>query len=61
MAFNQSEYFLKYSKEHYKQFKVYLKKEDFEKLELLLKEKGLTKAQFLRDSIENLTNKKKCI
>lgn len=43
-----------YNKEHYKAFKVDLKKEELELLEKKLKEKGITKAQFLRDAIKNL-------
>lgn len=52
--FNQSKYNQKYNKEHYKAFKVDLKKEELEQLEKLLKEKGITKAQFLRDAIKKL-------
>ena len=49
--FNQAKYIQQYNKEHYKTFKVDLKKEEFDKLEQLLKEEGLTKAQFLRNAI----------
>ena len=52
--FNQLEYKLKYSKEHYKVFKVDLKKEEMEELNKLLEKHKLTKAEFLRQSIENL-------
>lgn len=52
--FNQPKYIQKYNKEHYKSFKVDLKKEEWEQLEKLLKEKGLTKAEFLRDAIKKL-------
>ena len=49
--FNESKYKQQYNKEHYRTFKVDLKKEEFDKLEQKLKELGLTKAQFLRDAI----------
>ena len=52
--FNQFKYTQEYNKEHYKPFKVDLKKEELEQLEKLLKKKGLTKAQFLRDAIQKL-------
>lgn len=49
MNFNQSKYIQEYNKEHYKTFKVDLKKEEFDALEKYLKSKGMTKAQFLRE------------
>ncbi len=49
--FNESKYKQQYNKEHYRTFKVDLKKEELDKLEQILKELGLTKAQFLRDAI----------
>lgn len=49
--FNESKYKQQYNKEHYRTFKVDLKKEELDKLEQLLKELGLTKAQFLRNAI----------
>lgn len=49
--FNESKYKQQYNKEHYRTFKVDLKKEELDKLEQMLKELGLTKAQFLRDAI----------
>ena len=52
--FNQVKYIQQYNKEHYKTFKVDLKIEEMEKLEKILKEKGMTKAQFLRDAIKKL-------
>lgn len=45
-------YKVKYNKEHYKVFKVDLKIEEAEELERILKEKKLTKAQFLRNAIK---------
>lgn len=52
--FNQSKYIQQYIKEHKKRFACDLNKEEFEELEKLLKEKGLKKVEFLRNSIENL-------
>lgn len=55
--FNQSEYIKQYNKDHYKTFKVDLKKEELEELNKLLKKKKMTKATFLRQSIEKLKKK----
>lgn len=52
--FNQKQYIIDYNKEHYKAFKVDLKVEELEELEKILKEKGLTKAQFLREAIDRI-------
>ena len=52
--FNQLEYKMKYSKEHYKVFKVDLKKEEMEELN---EKHKLTKADFLRNSINELKKK----
>lgn len=55
--FNKQEYIQEYNKAHYRAFKVDLKIEELEELNNLLKEKGLTKAQFLREAIERLKKK----
>lgn len=55
--FNPTKYKQEYSKQHYKTFKVDLKVEEMEQLNKLLKEIGLTKAQFLREAIQNLKKK----
>ncbi len=55
--FNQSKYIKEYNKQHYKAFKVDLKKEELDELENLLNKKGITKAQFLRDAINELKKK----
>lgn len=47
-------YIQKYNKEHYKAFKVDLKKEEFAKLEKLLKKHNFTKAGFLRLAIKKI-------
>ncbi len=57
--FNQQQYIKEYNKEHYKTFKVELKKEEKEELDELLKKLGITKAAFLRDAIKNLNETKK--
>ena len=57
--FNQSKYTQNYNKEHYKVFKVDLKKEEHEELENMLKEDKKTKAEFLRESIKKYKEKRK--
>lgn len=55
--FNQQKYKQEYNKEHYKTFKVDLKVEEWLELESILKSKGVTKAQFLRNAIKALKKK----
>lgn len=50
----KSEYDKQYKKDNYKQFKVYLKKEEKEELDDLLKEKNINASTFVRLSIEAL-------
>ena len=58
--FNQIKYIQQYNKEHYSTFKVSLLKEEMEELNYILKERNMTKADFLRVAIKNLKiNKKK--
>lgn len=52
--FNATKYKQKYNEEHYKIFKVSLKYEDNEKLDNFLKNMKLTKAEFLRRTINDL-------
>lgn len=52
--FNQQKYIQEYNKTHYKTFKVDLKVEEMDELSNLLKKYKLTKAQFLRNSIDKL-------
>lgn len=52
--FNQNKYIQEYRKNKKKQFNVDLNKDEAEELEQLLKEKELTKAQFIRNAIEEL-------
>ena len=54
VKFNQKEYILDYKKKNYKKFVVDLKIKDFDELEEILSERNLTKAQFLKNSIEEL-------
>lgn len=56
--FNQLEYIKEYNKEHYKAFKVDLKKEELDNINKLLKENKMTKADFLRLSIKALKDGK---
>ena len=55
--FNQSKYIQEYRKENKKQFNVDLNKEEAEELDRLLKEKGMTKVEFVRKAIEELKKK----
>lgn len=57
--FNLNKYKQQYGKEHYKVFKVDLKKEESEELENMLKEDNKTKAEFLRESIEKYKETRK--
>lgn len=56
--FNQQKYIQQYNKEHYKAFKVDLKKEELDNINMLLKEKNMTKAEFLRLAINALEDNK---
>lgn len=55
--FDKVKYDIAFHKQYYSQFRVDLKKEEMEELDLLLKEKNITKAQFLRNAIEELKRK----
>lgn len=55
--FNQSKYIQEYRKENKKQFNVDLNKDEAQELEQLLKEKGMTKVEFVRKAIEKLKKK----
>lgn len=55
---NKNIYTNKYQKEHCKQFKVVFPKEEMEELESLIKEKGWTKAYFVRWAFEQLKKTK---
>lgn len=55
--FNQLEYITDWKKKNCKAFKVDLKIEEMEELNALLEKHKLTKAEFLRKSIEELKNK----
>lgn len=57
--FNQREYIQQYQKKHYAVFKVDLKKEEKEELDTLLEKENLSKAQFLRNAIQELKSKQK--
>lgn len=53
-GFNQKKYEQNWHKEHYSTFKVDLKKDEKEELDDILKKQNLSKADFLRKSINNL-------
>ena len=57
--FNETKYKREYNKQHYSTFKVDLLKKEKEDLDQLLKELNLTKAQFLRNAIEELKKNEK--
>ncbi len=52
--FNQKEYINNYKKEHYSPVKITLKKDEKVELDRLLKIKGITQTEFLRNAIEQL-------
>lgn len=54
----KNEYDKQYKKDNYKQFKVYLKKEEKEELDNLLKEKSINSSEFVRLSIKALKENK---
>lgn len=58
MAFDKAKYDIEYKRKNKKQFKVDLNVEEFEELTILLKEKGMTKVQLVRNAI-NLLKKEK--
>lgn len=53
-SFDQNKYQQEYNKKNYSTFKVDLKKEEKEKLDILLATHNLTKATFLRNAIKDL-------
>lgn len=56
MAFDENKYRQEFNKKNYRQFKVDLKTEEYDKLNKKLEEKQMTKATFLRKAIEKLEN-----
>lgn len=52
MKFDQNKYKQEYNKKNYSRFLVDLPKKDKEELDELLKQNGITKAEFLRWAIE---------
>ena len=56
--FNQVRYINQYAREHYSRFHVDLLKDDKEELDKMLKEDGITKADFLRNAIEEYKKKR---
>ncbi len=55
--FDSTKYKIEWAKKHKKKFMVDLNIEEYNNLEVLLKIKKLTKAQFLRNAIEELKKK----
>ena len=56
-SFNQIKYINDYKKKYKARFSTDINKLEMEELEKLLKEKGLSKAQFLRNAIDELKKK----
>jgi hypothetical protein len=56
-TFNQAKYIIDYKKKFKARFSTDINKSEMEELERLLKEKGLSKAQFIRNAIEGLKKK----
>ena len=54
----KNEYDKQYKKDNYKQFKVYLKKDEKEELDSLLKERNISSSAFIRLSIKALKENK---
>lgn len=52
--FNQSQYINDYRKAKKKQFNVDLNKEEFEELNKILKDKNMTKVDFVRQALKRL-------
>ncbi len=52
--FDKKKYDIEYKKKNKHQFKVDLNIDEYEELNTLLKEKGLSKVQFVRDSFNKL-------
>lgn len=55
--FDKSKYDIEYIKTHKKQFKVNLDNALYDELDKLLKEKGITKVNFVKNSFEELKKK----
>ncbi len=59
VKFNFQEYQNQYDKDHYSAFKVKLKKKEKKELDDLLEKLGITKADFLRNAINELKKNQK--
>lgn len=55
--FDKRKYDIEYIKTHKKQFKVNLDNALYDSLDLLLKEKGITKVDFVKNAYEELKKK----
>lgn len=56
--FNQQEYIKEYNKNNYKKISIYLKNDEFEELNKLLKENSLSKNELFRIAFNMLKNGK---
>lgn len=56
--FNQQEYIKEYNKNNYKKISIYLKNDEFEELNKLLKENNLSKNELFKIAFDMLKNGK---
>ena len=56
--FNQQEYIKEYNKSNYKKISIYLKSDEFEELNKLLKENNLSKNELFKIAFDMLKNGK---
>lgn len=54
--FNQNEYIKQYNKDNYKKISIYLNKEEFDKLNLLLEKNGMSKNELFKIALKKLEN-----
>lgn len=54
--FNQQEYIKEYNKTNYKKISIYLKTEEFEELNIMLKEKNMSKNELFKIAFNMLKN-----
>lgn len=52
--FNQNEYIKQYNKDNYKKISIYLNKEEFEKLNVLLKQNNMSKNELFKIALKLL-------
>lgn len=53
-GFNQNEYIKQYNKDNYKKISIYLNKEEFEKLNVLLQQNSMSKNELFKIALKLL-------